>query len=129
MKKDFFMYMGSESTPPCREGVFRFVLTTPIYLNMVQYQAFYQTTINHDVERMNVRKLQDKGLRSVYFVEDTFTQCANLLYRPFDPRPAAAKILGGHNAMEVPALSQAALINAPLTRHLYKKRKLRRMRK
>lgn len=29
-RKSFFYYLGSYSDPPCEEGVYRFVLTTPI---------------------------------------------------------------------------------------------------
>jgi len=48
--KSFFMYVGSESRPPCTEGVFRFVFKTPIKVRQSQLEAMRRGAYNLGVD-------------------------------------------------------------------------------
>jgi len=62
--KNFFWYSGSESTPPCKEGVQHFVMETPIRLRSVDFNLVKKAVINSETNpEGNNRKLQAKGLR------------------------------------------------------------------
>lgn len=80
MSKDFFYYVGSQSEPPCLEGINRFVMTDPILVKQAQWESI-RTGVS---DGSNVRKVKPVGLRSVYFNAMKDQDCAHLLNHPFD---------------------------------------------
>lgn len=75
LNKNFYWYVGSESTPPCSEGVNHFVLETPIIMNKLDIDALKTASFNSMVESRNQRDVQPLGLRTVYFARDISGSC------------------------------------------------------
>jgi carbonic anhydrase len=48
--KSFYFYLGSQSRPPCEEGVFHFVFDTPILVTQSQLNAVQRSAFNHELE-------------------------------------------------------------------------------
>jgi len=48
--KSFYFYKGSESTPPCLEGVYRYVMKTPITLPSSTLKAIKTAVFDNEVE-------------------------------------------------------------------------------
>lgn len=49
-RKSFFMYSGSASTPPCKEGVQRFIFEQPIYVSNSQFLGLKNKAFNAEIE-------------------------------------------------------------------------------
>lgn len=75
-QKSFYWYMGSISTPPCNQEVFRFVFKEPVMVPSVQFQAWKSKSFNADEEsRGNSRKAKDMTGRLVYYHIDKSANC------------------------------------------------------
>jgi len=81
------MYIGSESSPPCTEGIYRIIMKTPITLRPSQLDAVESYLYNRDVEYDgNYRRVQLYNGRNVYSHNDTSTYCEGLGNAPFDAK-------------------------------------------
>lgn len=77
-RKTFFWYTGSMTTPPCREGVQRFVFEQPIYITQSQFEGLKAKAFNNDIEDTgNARALKPQGKMRVYYHTDNGIKCAN----------------------------------------------------
>lgn len=75
-QKSFFWYMGSLSTPPCEQEIFRFVFKEAVMVPSVQFQAWKAATFSTDEEsRGNARKAKDMTGRLVYLHIDKSVNC------------------------------------------------------
>lgn len=56
LNKSFFYYRGSESTPPCKEGLERFIIETPITADSKVIAAIKEKAWDHEKSRSNARQ-------------------------------------------------------------------------
>lgn len=76
-RKSFFMYTGSTSTPPCKEGIQRFIFEQPIYVPNSQFFALRNKAYNEDAESDgNARKTHPQGKNRVFYHLDNGIKCA-----------------------------------------------------
>lgn len=76
-RKSFFWYTGSMSTPPCKEGIQRFVFEQPIYVPQSQFDLLKEKSFNTEIDSSgNARSLKPQGKTRVYYHVDNGVKCA-----------------------------------------------------
>jgi carbonic anhydrase len=69
--KSFYMYSGSFTTPPCKEGLIHLVMKTPIRVASDQLVPLMKTNVDHtQIPNGNAREAQPLGNRHVYSYTD-----------------------------------------------------------
>ena len=78
-RRSFYWYMGSSSTPPCKEEIFRFVFSQVIYVPAPQIQALKDKTFLTEIEpEGNIKKIHPPGNRVAYYHVDNGKKCADI---------------------------------------------------
>lgn len=78
LRRSFFWYQGSLSTPPCTEGISRFVLKHPVYIPSSQFRFLKDQAYPTETEvNGNAREATHMKSRLVYFHEDLSEKCAD----------------------------------------------------
>ena len=78
-RRSFYWYMGSASTPPCKEEVFRFVFSQVIYVPGAQLTQLKEKTFLQELEPIgNIKKIHPPDRRATYYHEDNGKKCTDV---------------------------------------------------
>ena len=76
-RRSFYWYMGSDTIPPCKEEVFRFVFENPILIPPAQLLDLKEKTYLTEMEPIGNRKHRHPvNKRVIYYHEDRGKKCA-----------------------------------------------------
>jgi len=125
------LYVGSDSQPPCQEGVLRFVFHNTVKVRPSQLDAVNAHLFNREENpHGNARSAQPRNTRAVFFHKDGDTSCADTYHHPYKPALEDISINqvialeGGHikhqkktlvNYLHVPADTVTGQIGSHLT--------------
>ena len=90
-RRSFYWYTGSTTTPPCKEGIFRFVFEMPIYVPSPQFSDLRDKTFISSINiGGNHRHAYHQQARKVYSHIDNGKKCADVPDVPFSDDPVDA---------------------------------------